>query len=77
MTEYIIIVALIAIASISVVSFFGGTVRTQMSGMAQEMSGQNASEAIDQAQEQADRALSDAQFEKNMQSYNNDLEGNN
>ena len=38
MTEYIIIVALIAVAAIGVYSFFGQTIRGQMAGMAQEIS---------------------------------------
>lgn len=71
MTEYIIIVALIAIASITVVSFFGGTVRNQMAGMASELSGQSASEEISAAQSAADTASGDAQTEKNMGSYEN------
>src|SRR5437016_14461752 len=39
MTEYIIIVALIAIAAIGVYSFFGQTIRGQTAGMASAMSG--------------------------------------
>jgi pilus assembly protein Flp/PilA len=73
MTEYIIIVALIAIAAIGVVSYFGGTARSQMSGMAQELSGQNAGDAINQAQEFADSAFADAQLEKNMGQYDNEV----
>lgn len=73
MTEYIIIVALIAIATITVVSFFGGTVRSQMSGMAQELSGQSADNAISNAQNQANEAFSDAQNEKNMGDYSNEI----
>ena len=75
MTEYIIIVALIAIAAITVVSFFGGTVRSQMSGMAQELSGQNAEQAISQSQEQANAALEDANRERSMGDYNNEISG--
>lgn len=42
MTEYIIIVALIAIAAIGAMSFFGSTVRNQVAGMAGEVAGNNA-----------------------------------
>jgi len=73
MTEYIIIVALIAIASITVVSFFGGTVRNQMAGMASELSGQKATQEISAAQNAADAASGDAQTEKNMGSYENSI----
>jgi len=43
MMEYIIIVALIAIAAIGVYSAFGRTVRVQTAGMAQEAAGTKAS----------------------------------
>lgn len=39
MTEYIIIVALIAIAAIAAYSFFGDTVRLQVGNMAAELGG--------------------------------------
>ncbi|MFT4563603.1 MAG: Flp pilus assembly pilin Flp [Gammaproteobacteria bacterium] len=41
MTEYIIIVALIAIAAIAAYSFFGDTLRSQVGGMAAELGGQS------------------------------------
>lgn len=42
MTEYIIVVALIAIAAIGVYSQFGKAIRSQMSGMTQELGGESA-----------------------------------
>ena len=39
LTEYIIIVAMIAVAAIAVYQYFGTTVRNQTSGMAQELAG--------------------------------------
>lgn len=39
MTEYIIIVAMIAVAAIAVYQYFGQTVRNQTAGMAQELAG--------------------------------------
>jgi Flp pilus assembly pilin Flp len=42
MTEYIIIVALIAVAAIGVYSFFGQAIRGQMSGMTNELAGKSA-----------------------------------
>lgn len=71
MTEYIIIVALIAIAAITVVAFFGDTVRNQMAGMASELSGTSASENITAAQQAASEARVDAQYEKGMNDYDN------
>lgn len=70
MTEYIIIVALIAIAAIGVFTFFGGTVRSQVSGMAQELSGQDASEDIGRAGNQANYAKEQAKAKKGLSSYN-------
>ena len=45
MTEYIIIVALIAIAAIGVFRLFGDTARNQVAGMAQELSGNDGTAA--------------------------------
>lgn len=42
MTEYIIIVALIAVAAIGVYSYFGKTVRNQTAGMAAALGGAEA-----------------------------------
>lgn len=42
MMEYIIIVALIAIAAIGIYSSFGKTVRNQQAGIAKELSGNKA-----------------------------------
>lgn len=50
MTEYIIIVALIAVAAIAAFQFFGQTIRSQTSGIAHEVAGQNAQAAITAAQ---------------------------
>jgi|TARA_B110000261_G_scaffold159272_1_gene196901 Flp pilus assembly pilin Flp len=43
MTEYIIIVALIAVAAISVYNLFGQTVRTQVGDLAAELGGGDTS----------------------------------
>ena len=56
MTEYIIIVALIAIAAIGVFSMFGKTVRNQTSGLAKELSGNKADDAIQNATKSANAA---------------------
>lgn len=69
MTEYIIIVALIAIAAIGVFTFFGQTVRSQVSGIATELSGQDASGQIGKAKQAANN--SDQQTKKKgMSEYN-------
>ena len=45
MTEYIIIVALIAVAAIAVYQFFGQTIRSQMSAIANEVGGKSGAAA--------------------------------
>tara|TARA_Y100001935_G_scaffold255643_1_gene270419 strand:- start:23462 stop:23704 length:243 start_codon:yes stop_codon:yes gene_type:complete len=42
MTEYIIIVALIAVAAIGIYGFFGDTIRGQMGVMTEELAGKEA-----------------------------------
>lgn len=71
MTEYIIIVALIAIAAIGVYSFFGQTVRQQTAGMAQELSGKKATNEIKGAQDASKDASTDASKKKGMGDYSN------
>ena len=46
MTEYIIIVALIAVAAIGVYQFFGQTIRSQMSAIAHEVGGKSGAAAM-------------------------------
>ncbi|MDN2696700.1 pilus assembly protein [Janthinobacterium sp. SUN073] len=49
MTEYIVIVALIAVAAIGVYQLFGATIRNQTAGIAMEVSGKNGTAAKDTA----------------------------
>lgn len=56
MTEYIIIVALIAIAAIGSFRFFGNTARTQVAGMAKELSGQDGTQQINASRNAANSA---------------------
>ena len=56
MTEYIIIVALIAIAAIAVYSFFGDTLRSQMGAMTQELAGVSGKQTSKNAATQAGKA---------------------
>lgn len=72
MTEYIIIVALIAVAAIAVYQFFGQTVRNQTAGIAQEVSGQSAQGAIDEAKKSADAAKTEGTTKKGLGAYTND-----
>lgn len=69
MTEYIIIVALIAVAAIGVYKFFGQTVRSQTAGLAKELAGENATAEITAAG-QAAKDASDQKAAKTLKSYN-------
>ena len=61
MTEYIIVVALIAIAAIGVYTAFGKTVRGQMAVTAQALAGNSASEARSEANDAGEEATTQAQ----------------
>ena len=71
MTEYIIIVALIAIGAIGVYNMFGKTVRNQMAGVAQGLAGKEteAKTAITNAATSANQAASDANNKRGLDSF--------
>ena len=46
MTEYIIVVALVAVAAIAVYQYFGQVVRAQVAAMAHELSGEDGSASL-------------------------------
>ncbi len=70
MTEYIIIVALIAVAAIGVYSYFGSTVRNQTAALAQEVAGQNGQTSITNAGTAATNATNSAQQNKGLSNFN-------
>ncbi|GIU45258.1 hypothetical protein TUM4438_18330 [Shewanella sairae] len=70
MTEYIIIVALIAVSAIGVYSFFGKTIRNQVAGLSAEMSGKDSSGQITNAQTSAGAADGVANQDYNLGNYN-------
>lgn len=72
MTEYIIIVALIAVAAIAVYQFFGQTIRSQTAGIAKEVAGQTASGEITNAQTAAGNASTEGTKKKGLDAYTND-----
>ncbi len=72
MTEYIVIVALIAVSAIAVYQFFGQTIRNQTAGIALEVSGQSATTAIQQSRTAAVAALAEGNKKKGLGSYQND-----
>ncbi len=67
MTEYIIIVALIAIAAIAAYSFFGDTVRMQVGNMAAELGGGTGDAAG--ATTKGDAALTAGKQEERLGNY--------
>ena len=71
MTEYIVIVALVAVAAIAVYQFFGQTVRNQTAGIAKEVAGQPAGDQITAAQAAADLAAQEDRV-KGLDSYTNE-----
>lgn len=75
MTEYLIIVALIAISAIAVFSFFGQTLRHQVTGIAHELAGKNSGDDVKNAQDASDKAGATALRKRNMADYTsaNDL----
>ena len=71
MTEYIIIVALIAVAAIGVYAMFGKTVRNQVAGLAGEVAGTGGGAAVTAAGTAASSAATSANTDKKMNSYTN------
>ncbi len=70
MTEYIIIVALIAVAAIGAFTYFGQTIRSQTAGIANEVAGQSATTQIQAAGTAANEAAVQAKAAKGLSSYN-------
>ncbi len=70
MMEYVIIVALIAVAAIGIYSAFGRTIRVQTGGMAQEVAGTKA--ATEKATESSNAAAGRANdpLKSGMGQYN-------
>lgn len=76
MMEYIIIVALIAIAAIGVYSMFGKTVRNQSAGLAKELAGKDSATQISNAATSSDTANTRANTTKGLSEYNKDNDQN-
>ncbi|MBI4829027.1 MAG: hypothetical protein HY804_09505 [Nitrospinae bacterium] len=74
MTEYIIIVALIAIAAIAVFTFFGDVVRGQVGGMAAELGGQSGTASITAATTGATSAATAGQKQKGLATFDSQAE---
>lgn len=71
MTEYIIIVAVIALAAIAAFSFFGKTVRNQTAAMSDSLAGDAgaAKTAVGKAKDAATEAEGEAKENANLNTY--------
>lgn len=69
MTEYIIVVALIAIAAIGVYTAFGKTVRGQMAVTAQALAGNSTSDARSETNDAGEDAVSQAERAVQLDNY--------
>ncbi len=69
MTEYIIIVAMIAIAAIMVYQYFGSTVRNQTAAIALELSGQSGATNNSKAGTDATKGGTKANTTMNLNQY--------
>ncbi|MCH8492207.1 MAG: pilus assembly protein [Idiomarina sp.] len=69
MTEYIVVLALVVVAAIGVYSLFGKTVRNQMAGVAQEISGRSSTSQVNAAGAAAQEAAQKANREYNLSNY--------
>jgi Tfp pilus assembly protein FimT len=77
MSEYLIIVALIAVAGIAVMGLFGGTARNQVAGLANELAGGvkgDTETLLTQANTQANNAQTDASAAVTLGSYSGSRE---
>ncbi len=69
MTEYIIIVALIAVAAIAAFTYFGSSVRNQTSAMTEELAGQSGAAQNTAAGAAAEASATDAAKTKTLKNY--------
>jgi len=70
MSEYLIILGLVAVAGIGVMSFFGQTVQNQVAGMSKEIAGVDAAPQIAQAAATATSADTKANINTSLANYN-------
>lgn len=72
MTEYIVVVAVVAVAAIGVYSLLGQTIRNQTAGIAQEIAGNDGGAALSAASTSANSARLQANNRKDLSNYNDD-----
>lgn len=69
MTEYIIIVALIAVAAIGVFRYYGNTARSQVAVAAAELGGQSSATGRAEATKNANKATEEGTVDKQLGTY--------
>src|SRR3546814_2656273 len=74
MTEYIIIVALVAVAAIAVYQLFGQVVRSQTAAMAKELAGEDGSEQSRFAQSAAEAAAAQTAAKTRSEEHTSELQ---
>jgi len=74
MTEYIIIVALVAVAAIAVYQSFGQVIRAQTAAMAKELAGEDGTDDARMAQSAAEAATAQA-VAKSLKSFTGNTQG--
>ena len=72
MTEYIIIVALVAVAAIGVYSAFGNAIKSQMAVMTGEIAGKPDTAAAAKVQTAATKGAAAGATDKTLQNYSKD-----
>lgn len=75
MTEYIIIVGVIAIAAIGAFGYFGDAVEHQIAGMAHELGGQEGASSQAAAGAAADSATNEAARHNTLDNYHDNSSG--
>ena len=71
MVEYVIIVALVAIAAIGLFGALGDTLTHQLAAITQELAGQNGSGEINLAKDAATKAIARTKDAKTLANYTN------
>ena len=74
MTEYIIIVALVAVAAIGVYQYLGQVLRSQTAAIAKELAGEDGADMMRQAQSASQSAASQAST-KSLKSFSGHVNG--
>ena len=69
LVEYVVLVALLAVAAIATMQFLGGTIRQQFAGIAQELAGGDGTSSVSTAQSDADKAAAEAKKSHTLSTY--------